>query len=169
MKDEDYPRNFYLSNDEESVPNIDLRDVLRKIKGELNMLCECLSKEKKIINEVCDSVEKILEKLKMSLNIPIKEAPLFDNAHRLILDDEGHLIVFHGNGKICSAPLRNYPPNVVASVLILAMPEFAKAISSYRMKIDSRISLFYCIRKGLRKILDNLNRGGANARRRGGI
>lgn len=151
--------SYSLSNEEGDTPNIDLKGALGDIERELRMLNKSLIKEREIINEVCDFVEKILGKLKMSLNIPIKKAPLFNNAHRLILDDKGHFIIFYENGKTYSAPLRNYPPNVIAHVLIAAMPEIAEAIADYRIKVDSRISLFHRIKKELKKFLDNLTGG----------
>lgn len=129
-----------------------LQELLKSISEETLQLSEFLMEENKIMDEVCVSLKQILKKLNVSFNIPPQDIPLRKKAKKVILNEEGHLILVYEKGEVHSAFLAEYPPEIVMAVLLITMPEMAKVIMLYRKKISTRVSFFGRIRKELKNV-----------------
>jgi len=129
-----------------------LQELLKSISEETLQLSEFLMEENKIMDELCVSLKQILKKLNVSFNIPPQDIPLRKKAKKVILNEEGHLILVYEKGEVHSAFLAEYPPEIVMAVLLITMPEMAKVIMLYRKKISTRVSFFGKIRKELKNV-----------------
>jgi hypothetical protein len=129
-----------------------LQELLRSLSEETLQLSEFLMEEKKLMNDLCVSVKQILKKLNVSFNIPPRDIPVRKKVKKVILNEEGHLILVYEKGEVYSAFLAEYPPEIVMSVLWVTMPELAKVIMLYRKKISTRVNFFGKIKKELKSI-----------------
>jgi len=130
-----------------------LQELLKSINEETLQLSEFLMEENNLMNELCTSLKYILKKLNVSFNIPPQDMPLRKKIKKVILNEEGHLILVHEKGEVSSAFLAEYPPEIVMAVLWTAMPELAKVITLYRKKISTRVNFFGKLRKELKSIV----------------
>lgn len=129
-----------------------LQELLKSINEETLQLSEFLMEEKKLMNEICTSLKQILKKLNVSFNIPPRDIPLRKKVKKVILNEEGHLILVHEKGEVNSAFLAEYPPEIVMAVLWVVMPELAKVVMLYRKKISMRANFFGKIKKELKSV-----------------
>ena len=130
-----------------------LQELLKNINEETLQLSEFLMEENKMMDELCASLKQILKKLNVSFNIPKRYIPLRKNAEKVILNEEGHLIIVYEKGEVYSAFLGEYPPEIVMAVLWVIMPEMAKVIMLYRKKISTRANFFGKIKKELKGVV----------------
>jgi hypothetical protein len=130
-----------------------LQEILKSIREETMQLSEFFMEENKVMNELCISLKQILKKLNVSFNIPPQDVPLKKRVKKVILNEEGHLILVYEKGEVHSAFLAEYPPEIVMAVLLVVMPEMAKVIMLYKKKISTRVSFFGKIRKELKSIV----------------
>jgi len=130
-----------------------LQELLKSITEETLQLSEFLMEENKLMNELCMSLKQILKKLNVSFNIPPRNVPLRKKVKKVILNQEGHLILVHEKGEVNSAFLAEYPPEIVMAVLWVIMPELAKVVMLYRKKISTRVNFFGKVRKELKSIV----------------
>ena len=130
-----------------------LQELLKSINEETLQLSEFLMEENNLMNELCTSLKHILKKLNVSFNIPPQDMPLRKKIKKVILNEEGHLILVHEKGEVSSAFLAEYPPEVVMAVLWTIMPELAKVIMLYRKKISTRVNFFGKLKKELKSIV----------------
>jgi hypothetical protein len=137
-----------------------LQELLRSISEETLQLSEFLIEENKTMNELCLSLKQILKKLNVSFSIPPQDIPLRKKAKKVILNEEGHLILVYEKGEVHSAFLAEYPPEIVMAVLLVIMPEMAKVIMLYRKKISIRVSFFGRMRKELKNVVRAIVGGG---------
>jgi hypothetical protein len=127
-----------------------VQELLRSINEETLQLSEFLLEENKMIDDVCMSVKQILKKLNVSFNIPPREVPLRKKVKKVVLNEEGHLVLVFERGEVHSAFLAEYPPEIVMAVLLVVMPEMARVIMLYRKKISTRVNFFGRIKKELK-------------------
>ncbi len=127
-----------------------LQELLKSINEETLQLSEFLMEENKIMDDLCMSLKQILKKLNVSFNIPPRDVPLRKKVKKVILNEEGHLILVYEKGEVYSAFLAEYPPEIVMAVLLVVMPEMAKVIMLYRKKISTRVNFFGRIKKELK-------------------
>jgi hypothetical protein len=130
-----------------------LQELLKSISEETLQLSEFLMEENKLMNELCLSLKQILKKLNISFNIPPRDIPLRKKVKKVILNEEGHLILVHEKGDVNSAFLAEYPPEIVMAVLWVVMPELAKVVMLYRKKISTRANFFGRIKKELKGVV----------------
>jgi hypothetical protein len=129
-----------------------LQELLKSINEETLQLSEFLIEENRLMNEICISLKQILKKLNVSFNIPPRDIPLRKKVKKVILNEEGHLILVHEKGEVNSAFLAEYPPEIVMAVLWVVMPELAKVVMLYRKKISTRANFFGKIKKELKSV-----------------
>ncbi|MGC8895148.1 MAG: hypothetical protein ACP5LB_00055 [Candidatus Bathyarchaeia archaeon] len=129
-----------------------LQEFLKSISEETLQLSEFLIEEKTLINELCVSIKHILKKLNVSFNIPPQNIPFRKKIKKVILNEEGHLILVHEKGEVNSAFLAEYPPEIVMAVLWVILPELAKVIMLYRKKISTRVNFFGKLKKELKGV-----------------
>ena len=129
-----------------------LQEFLKSISEETLQLSEFLIEEKTLINELCVSLKHILKKLNVSFNIPPQNIPFKKKVKKVILNEEGHLILVPEKGEVNSAFLAEYPPEIVMAVLWIILPELAKVIMLYRKKISTRVNFFGKLKKELKGI-----------------
>jgi hypothetical protein len=130
-----------------------LQELLKGISEETLQLSEFLMEEKNMVNELCISLKQLLKKLNISFNIPPQNIPLRKKVKKVILNEEGHLILVHEKGEVNSAFLAEYPPEIVMAVLWVIMPELAKVIMLYRKKISTRVNFFGKLKKELKGVV----------------
>jgi len=106
-----------------------------------------------LMTEVCTSLKQVLKKLNVSFNIPPKDIPIKKKIKKVILNEEGHLILVYEKGDVYSAFLAEYPPEIVMAVLWVLMPELAKVIMLYRKKISTRVNFFGKVKKELKSVV----------------
>jgi len=129
-----------------------LQELLKGINEETLQLSEFLMEENKMTDEICISLKQILKKLNVSFNIPPRDIPLRKKVKKVILNEEGHLILVYEKGDVHSAFLAEYPPEIVMAVLWVVMPEMAKVIMLYRKKISTRVNFFGRVKKELKGV-----------------
>jgi hypothetical protein len=129
-----------------------VQELLKSINEETLQLSEFLMEENKLMGELCMSLKQVLKKLNVSFNIPPQNIPTRKNVKKVILNEEGHLILVHEKGEVNSAFLAEYPPEVVMATLLVVMPELAKVITLYRKKISTRVNFFGKIKKELKSV-----------------
>jgi hypothetical protein len=129
-----------------------LQELLRSLSEETLQLSEFLMEEKKLVNDLCISFKRILKKLNVSFNIPPRDIPVKKKVKKVILNEEGHLILVYEKGEVYSAFLAEYPPEILMAVLWIITPELAKVIMLYRKKISTRVNFFGKIKKELKNI-----------------
>jgi hypothetical protein len=130
-----------------------LQELLKSINEETLQLSEFLMEETKLMSEICISLKQILKKLNISFNVPPHDMPLRKKIKKVILNEEGHLILVHEKGEVNSAFLAEYPPEIVMAVLWDVMPELAKVVMLYRKKISTRANFFGKIKKELKGVV----------------
>lgn len=131
----------------------ELQELLRNINEEALHLSEFLVEEDKLIDDLCESLKQILEKLHMSFNISPLDIPVKKKVKKAVLNEEGHLIFVYGKGEVHSAFLAEYPPEIVMAVLWLTMAELAEAIRLYRKRLSRRVNFFGRVKKELKGAL----------------
>ncbi len=129
-----------------------LQELLKGISEETLQLSEFLMEENKMMGELCMSLKQILKKLNVSFNIPPRDIPLRKKVKKVILNEEGHLILVYEKGDVYSAFLAEYPPEIVMAVLWVVMPEMAKVVMLYRKKISARVNFFGKVKKELKSV-----------------
>jgi len=129
-----------------------LQELLKSINEETLQLSEFLIEESKLMIDLCISLKQILKKLYVSFNIPPRNVPLRKRVKKVILNEEGHLILVYEKGEVNSAFLAEYPPEIVMAVLLIVMPELAKVIMLYRKKISTRVNFFGRVKKELKSV-----------------
>jgi hypothetical protein len=128
-------------------------ELLTTLSEETLQLSEFLIEEKKLIHELCSALREILRSLSMNLEIPVKAVPDFaGKVKQVTLNDEGHLLLIHEDGKVISKLLENYPPQVILAVVWNVVPKLERFLRNYRRKISDRVGIFEKIRKELKNI-----------------
>jgi len=130
-----------------------LGELLTNINEETLQLSEFMMEENKLVNELCLSLKQILKQLNISFNLKVQEIPFRRGVKKVILNEEGHLIVIHEKDEVASAFLAGYSPEIVMAVLWNVLPELAKAITLYRKKISMRVNFFGKVKKELKGIV----------------
>jgi hypothetical protein len=130
-----------------------LQELLKSINEETLQLSEFLMEESKLIKELCGSLRQILKRLNVSFNIPPQNLPLPKRVQKVILNEEGHLILVYEKGEVNSAFLAEYPPEIVMAALWIVMPELAKVVMLYRKKISTRVNFFGKVKKELKSVV----------------
>ena len=140
---------------EKSKVEIDqkLQELLKSINEETLQLSEFLMEENKMMEDLCMSLKQILKKLNVSFNIPPQSVPIGKNIKKVILNEEGHLILVYEKGDVNSGFLAEYPPEIVMAVLWTVMPELAKVVMLYRKKISMRVNFFGKVKKELKDVV----------------
>jgi len=128
-------------------------ELLAAISDETLQLSEFLIEEKRLIQELCELFREILKRLKMSFEIPTKVVPEFQGkAKKILLNDEGHLLLILEGENVSSKILEDYPPEVVLNVIWNIIPALEKSLKAYRRKISKRVGIFERIKKELKSI-----------------
>jgi hypothetical protein len=130
-----------------------LQEVLKNINEETLQLSEFLMEENKMMEDLCMSLKQILKKLNVSFSIPPQNIPIRTKIDKVILNEEGHLILVHEKGDVNSGFLAEYPPEIVMAVLWIVMPELAKVVMLYRKKISMRVNFFGKVKKELKDVV----------------
>ncbi len=136
-----------------------LFDFLKVINEETVRLSESLIEESKLSYEVCRILRQILKRLNFSIRIPSETLPWLRKTRRIILNEEGHLIIIYENGDADSKLLEDYPPSIILIVFQYIIPKLGKLVKLYGEKISLRTNFF----KKIYQELDNLQRAFENS------
>jgi hypothetical protein len=144
--------------DEKGIENLKadaeqkLQELLRIVNEESTQLNRFLMDENKLVLEACMSLTLVLKKLAVSFNIPPQDLPFRRNVKKVILNEEGHLVLFYEKEEKHDAFLAEYPPEIVMAVLWVVMPELARAMTVYRKKVGTRANFFERVKKELKTV-----------------
>jgi hypothetical protein len=116
-------------------------ECLKAISDETSQLNTYLTREKRVITELCDLLTKIISRLRTTFEIQPSQIPRLGQAVSIRLDLEGRLVLNRGDGRIDSKPLREYSSEVVLTVLWLIIGKLQKSIQDHQEKISRRASL----------------------------
>lgn len=133
-----------------------MQELLKSINEETLQLSEFLIEESKLVGDLCVSMKHVLERLHVSFSIPPEDIPLQKKAEKLVLNEEGRLIIVDETGEEQSAFLAEYPPEIIMAVLWDIMPQLTEAIIKYRKKIVSRVNFFVKLKKELKSVVKTL-------------
>lgn len=133
-----------------------MQELLKSINEETLQLSEFLIEESKLVSDLCVSMKHVLERLHVSFNIPPEDIPLQKKAKKLVLNEEGQLIIVDEKGEEQSAFLAEYPPEIIMAVLWDIMPQLTEAIIKYRKKIVLRVNFFVKLKKELKSVVKTL-------------
>jgi hypothetical protein len=131
-----------------------LFDFLEVINEGTVRLSESLIEESKLSYEICRILRQILKRLNFSFTIPSETLPWLRKTRRIILNEEGHLIILYENGDVDSKLLEDYPPSIILIVFHYIIPKLGKLVKLYGKKISLRANFF----KKIYQELDNLQR-----------
>lgn len=162
LNDEDYSRYPAKLQDEGTDENFErtkveierkFTELLAALSEETVQLSEFLIEEKKLIQELCTLLRDTLRHLNLSFDVPVEAVPeLQSNAKKIILNNEGHLIMMYKGEKVSSKILEDYPPRIVLTVIWNIIPELEKSLRNYKRRISQRVNIFEKIRKELKNI-----------------
>jgi len=127
-----------------------LKEILKNMNEETLQLNNFLAEEGKLISELCSSLKGILKKLNISLSIPRQDLPIQGKIKKVVLNQEGNLILTSESGEANSAYLAEYPPETVMAVLWIVIPALANSITRYRKRLSTRVNFFQGIKKELK-------------------
>ncbi len=130
------------SETEDSEIDQRLQNLLKDIAEETVHLRESLAEESRLMNEICLSIGQIMRKLTISFDIPASRIPFEKKFQRIILNEEGRLILFSKKDEYTSTALAEHPPRIVMAVLWIVMPKLAEVVASYKKRVTARIGLF---------------------------
>jgi hypothetical protein len=142
----------------DSTNEQEMQEFLRTIERETSELSVSLTEEGKLIREVCVSLTQILKKLDLSIDIPTKGIPVDKNTKKIILNKDGDLQLFNQNDEKQSAPLSEYPPELLIAIIWKIMPELVKIMTTYKNHVGKRMHFFEEVRKELRTIANAMAR-----------
>lgn len=142
--------------DEKKEPNLEdereekLQEFLKIVNDESAQLSKFLTDEDKLVSEVCMALVMVLKKLHISFNIPPQDVPSRKNIKKVVLNEDGQLTITYEKDEKRAAFLAEYPPEIIAAVLWIVIPELAKAIAVYRKKLSTRANFFEKVKKELK-------------------
>lgn len=162
LNDEDYFRYPAKLQDEGTDKDFErtkadierrFNELLAALSEETLQLSEFLIEEKKLIKELCTLLRETLRHLNLSFEVPAEAVPeLQSSAKKIILNNEGHLILMFEGEKVSSKILEDHSPRIVLTVIWSIIPELNKALQNYRRRISQRVNIFERIRKELKNI-----------------
>jgi len=127
-------------------------NLMRVITEDARQLSEYLVAEEHAIGEICNSLEKILSELNLSVVIPEKSVPTVENSKEIILNSQCHLIVVQEDGTVESKSLDKYSPETILAVVWTLIPRLKDEVSAYLRKVSVRLSFLEMIREELKSI-----------------
>jgi len=135
-----------------------MQELLKTVNEEGAQLNQFLANESKLILEVCASLAAILKKLETSFNIPPENIPFRRKVRKAVLNKNGELTLTYEKDENHSAPLAEYPPDIVMAILWDVIPELARTMTMYRKRLNTRANFFEKVKKELKtvaKAIDN--------------
>lgn len=129
-----------------------LQELLRGISEETMQVNDFLTRENKLVAELCISLKQILKRLHISISIPPQNLPLQKKAKKAILNEDAQLTVADESGEVNSVSLEEHSSEMVMAVLWAVIPELATAVKSQKKKLSARVSLLEMTKKGLKGI-----------------
>lgn len=129
-----------------------MQELLKTVNEEGAQLNQFLANESKLILEVCTSLTAVLKKLGASFNIPPENIPFKRKVRKAVLNKTGELTLTYEKDENHSAPLAEYPPDIVMAILWDVIPELARTMTVYRKRLNTRANFFEKVRKELKAV-----------------
>jgi hypothetical protein len=134
-----------------------MQELLKTVNEEGAQLNQFLVNESKLILEVCSSLTAILKKLEASFNIPPEGIPFRRKVRKAVLNKSGELTLTYEKDENHSAPLAEYPPDIVMAILWDVIPELARTMTIYRKRLNTRANFFEKVKKELKTIANAID------------
>jgi hypothetical protein len=134
-----------------------MQELLKTVNEEGAQLNQFLVNESKLILEVCSSLTAILKKLEASFNIPPEGIPFRRKVRKAVLNKNGELTLTYEKDENHSAPLAEYPPDIVMAILWDVIPELARTMTIYRKRLNRRANFFEKVKKELKTIANAID------------
>ena len=134
-----------------------MQELLKTVNEEGAQLNQFLVNESKLILEVCASLVAILKKLEGSFNIPPEGIPFRRKVRKAVLNKNGELTLTYERDENHSAPLAEYPPDIVMAILWDVIPELARTMTIYRKRLSTRANFFEKVKKELKTIANAID------------
>jgi len=130
-----------------------IQEFLKALREETSELSISLAEENRLIKDICLSLTQALRKLEVTVTIPAEEMPVNKNIRKLVLNQEGTLKLLDENREVQSAPLSEYPPEIVMAIIDVVIPQLARVAASHRKRVKTRLGFFEEVRKELKAII----------------
>ena len=127
-------------------------NLMRVITEDARQLNEYLSAEEDTIKQICNSLERILFQLDLSVVIPEKAVPTVQKSKEIILNSQCHLIIVKHDGAVESKSLDKYPPETILAVVWALIPRLKEEVSAYLRKVSVRLSFLEMVKEELKNI-----------------
>ena len=147
----------FIDNEEfsdEEIKEVEKKftNLMRVITEDARQLNEYLSAEEDTIKQICNSLERILFQLDLSVVIPEKAVPTVQKSKEIILNSQCHLIIVKHDGAVESKSLDKYPPETILAVVWALIPRLKEEVSAYLRKVSVRLSFLEMVKEELKNI-----------------
>ena len=136
------------------TPLEELLESLKTVQDDAGQICELVSEERSFVSACLESLLKIMRPLKAT--IPISPSVVVQDSSSLAranIDSEGHFIILYKDGRM---ELKNLEEETNRDLLIRVIrdvvPKLTQLTTSYRQKVENRISFLSAVTKELQKI-----------------
>ena len=130
-----------------------LFELFQSMREGAQILIESRAEDTRRSRELCDALNAYTEWLDLTLELPPKTIPEFYNVEKMFLSPTGLLVVVDGQGRIRSKALKEYPTEIVLTVVWNALPRLQSKINAYAKRLGERIDLLDRISSELRSLL----------------
>ncbi|MBS7632030.1 hypothetical protein KEJ15_00165 [Candidatus Bathyarchaeota archaeon] len=145
-----------LSEEDESEEK--LQELLALLSRETQQISEYLTEEKVLVKEVCQLLKHILKELQVNLTIAGQNLNGKNKvAKNAVLDEEGYLTLIYENNEKTTASLAEYPSAIVMAILQNVVPELAKAVNTYKKKLNKRTRFLENVKKELKSLAKTIS------------
>jgi hypothetical protein len=144
---------FERSSEEEDVMTSPrLQDLLNEIGEESLHLREFMMEENRLMNELSVAIKTLMKRLRVSFAIPPENIPVRKHVTKIVLNEDGYLILYSEKNELCSWFLAEYPPRIVMTILRVVMPKLVEVVKLYRERVSRRVGFFRQLKKELGSI-----------------
>ena len=129
-----------------------LSELFQSMREGAQVLTESRAEDTRRSRELCDALNAYTEWLDLTLELPPETIPEFYNVEKMFLSPKGRLVVVDGQGRVRSKALKEYPTEIVLTVVWNALPRLQSKINAYAERLGERIDLLDRISRELRSL-----------------
>jgi len=129
-----------------------LPEMLQSIREGAQLLAESRAEDARLVGELCASLTAYTGWLGVTLELPPDTIPKLDDAAKISLTPQGHLVIVDRQGKVHSKALGDYPTEIVLIVVLNTLPQLRSVINRHAQRLGERIKIFEMINRELRRL-----------------